>query len=40
MENRKMVSDVPTALSTENIHIFVLKLYFFTFRAHIKTSNT
>ena len=26
METRKMVSDVPTALSPENIHIFVLKL--------------
>jgi len=26
MEARKMVSDVPTALSPENIQIFVLKL--------------
>ena len=40
METGKMVSDVPTALSPENAHIFVLKLCFFTFRAHIKTSNT
>jgi hypothetical protein len=41
MEARKMASDVRTALSPENVHIFVIKqCFFFTFRAHIKTSNT
>jgi len=41
MEARKIASDVRTALSPENVHIFVIKLrFFFTFRAHIKTSNT
>ena len=37
---RKMVSDVPIALSPENVHIFMLKLSIVSFCAEIKTANT